>query len=101
MRLDRTGRLRRGQLFTLYVAGYALGRLWVEALRNDPANEILGLRVNIWTSLAALVLAAPVFAVQSPRDPPAPTLDQNPAQTDGRTRRGHTHRAEARRRSHK
>lgn len=65
MRLDRTGRLRRGQLFTLYVAGYALGRLWVEALRVDSANEILGLRVNIWMSLAALAIAVAVFAVQS------------------------------------
>ena len=61
--LDRTGRLRRGQLFTLYVAGYALGRLWVEALRIDPSNEILGLRVNIWTSLVALAAAAAVFVV--------------------------------------
>ena len=61
VRLDRTGRLRRGQLFVLYVAGYALGRLWVEALRIDPANEILGLRVNIWTSLVTLAIAAAVF----------------------------------------
>jgi len=71
IRLDRTGRLRRGQLFTLYVAGYALGRLWVEALRIDPANEILGLRVNIWTSIVALVLASAVFALQSRRAAPA------------------------------
>ena len=39
VRLDRTGRLRRGQLFTLYVAGYALGRLWVEALRIEPPTR--------------------------------------------------------------
>jgi prolipoprotein diacylglyceryl transferase len=45
---------RPGRLFALYVAGYALGRLWVEALRIDPATRLLGLRVNIWTSLAAL-----------------------------------------------
>lgn len=63
VRLDRTGRLRRGQLFVLYVAGYALGRLWVEALRIDPANEILGLRVNIWTSLVALAAATAVFVI--------------------------------------
>jgi prolipoprotein diacylglyceryl transferase len=63
VRLDRTGRLRRGQLFVLYVAGYALGRLWVEALRIDPANEILGLRVNIWTSLVALAIAGAVLVI--------------------------------------
>lgn len=69
VRLDRTGRLRRGQLFVLYVGGYALGRLWVEALRIDPANEILGLRVNIWTSLVALAAAAAVFVIGWRRQP--------------------------------
>jgi prolipoprotein diacylglyceryl transferase len=49
---------RPGTLFALYVAGYALGRLWVEALRIDPATRLLGLRVNIWTSLVALAAAA-------------------------------------------
>jgi prolipoprotein diacylglyceryl transferase len=42
-----------GRLFALYVAGYALGRLWVESLRIDPATHLLGVRVNIWTSLVA------------------------------------------------
>lgn len=84
VRLDRTGRLRRGQLFTLYVAGYALGRLWVEALRIDPANEILGLRVNIWTSLAALALAAAVFVVQSRRAEPITWRRADPRTSDGR-----------------
>src|SRR3546814_16419350 len=83
MRLHRTGRLRRGQLFTLYVAGYALGRLWVEALRIDPANEILGLRVNIWTSLPPLVIVAAAFVVKSRRVAPAP----NPAQIPDQNRR--------------
>ena len=87
VKLDRTGRFRRGQIFTLYVAGYALGRLWVEALRIDPANEILGVRVNIWTSLVALVVAAAVFVVQSRRAAPAPNLEQIPEQADGRHRR--------------
>ena len=65
VRLGRTGRLRRGQLFVLYVAGYAAGRLWVEALRIDPASRVLGLRVNIWTSLVTLVAAAVVFVVRA------------------------------------
>ncbi|MGH9153040.1 MAG: prolipoprotein diacylglyceryl transferase, partial [Acidimicrobiales bacterium] len=75
VRLGRTGRLRRGQLFVVYAGGYALGRLWVEALRIDPASRVLGLRVNIWTSLVALVVAVVVFAVRARRpafDAPAP-----------------------------
>jgi prolipoprotein diacylglyceryl transferase len=58
---------RPGRLFALYVAGYALGRLWVEALRIDPATHLLGVRVNIWTSLVALVGAVAWLIVSRPR----------------------------------
>jgi prolipoprotein diacylglyceryl transferase len=83
VRLDRTGRLRRGQLFVLYVAGYALGRLWVEALRIDPANEILGLRVNIWTSLVALAIAGAVFVIGWRRPQPASEAGTEPPVRQG------------------
>jgi prolipoprotein diacylglyceryltransferase len=49
-------------LFALYVGGYALGRLWVESLRIDHANTILGLRVNVWTSLVTLAVVGVFFA---------------------------------------
>ena len=52
---------RPGRLFALYVGGYALGRLWVEALRIDDATRIAGVRVNIWVSLVALAAATAVF----------------------------------------
>ena len=45
-----------GDIFAIYVFGYTAGRVWIEALRIDSANLILGLRLNIWVSL--LVLAA-------------------------------------------
>ena len=56
---DRRFRLGRGRAFALYVAAYCAGRLWIEALRIDTANEILGIRLNIFTSLliGALALA--------------------------------------------
>jgi prolipoprotein diacylglyceryl transferase len=60
--IDRTKRLRDGELFTLYVLGYAIGRLWVEELRIDHASLIFGVRVNIWMSILAAILAASVFA---------------------------------------
>lgn len=47
--------LRRGRWFAVYVAGYGLGRLWVEALRDDFASRVLGLRVNIWTASIAIL----------------------------------------------
>ena len=36
----------------VYVVGYGVGRLWVEGLRIDPANEIAGLRFNQWVAIA-------------------------------------------------
>ena len=63
--IDRRRRLRDGQLFVLYAGGYALGRLWVEALRIDPASRVLGLRVNIWTSIVALLAALVVYVVRA------------------------------------
>jgi prolipoprotein diacylglyceryl transferase len=55
---------RPGTLFALYVAGYGIGRLWVEALRIDPATRLGGVRVNIWVSLAAIAAAAGWLAVR-------------------------------------
>jgi prolipoprotein diacylglyceryl transferase len=52
--LGRRYVLRPGRWFAVYVAGYGLGRLWVEALRIDDATELWGLRINIWTSLLAI-----------------------------------------------
>jgi len=47
---DRRYQMGHGRVFALYVALYCLGRLWIEALRIDAANTILGLRLNIWTA---------------------------------------------------
>lgn len=55
--LDKRRKLRRGELFALYVVGYAVGRLWVEALRADGASLILGVRINIWMSVVIGILA--------------------------------------------
>ena len=44
-----------GDVFALYVAGYTSGRLWIEALRIDEANHILGLRLNIWVSILVFI----------------------------------------------
>jgi prolipoprotein diacylglyceryl transferase len=47
--------LKPGRWFAVYILGYGLGRLWVESLRIDFANEILGLRVNTWISFFAII----------------------------------------------
>lgn len=55
--IERRKKLRPGELFALYVLGYAIGRLWVEALRSDAASLIYGVRVNIWMSIIVGLLA--------------------------------------------
>ena len=42
----------------IYILGYTIGRLWIEALRIDDANQVLGLRVNIWVSAMVVALAS-------------------------------------------
>jgi len=54
---EKRFRLRNGNLFALYVVGYTAGRGWIEALRVDHANQIFGLRLNIWTSMIVFVAA--------------------------------------------
>ena len=41
---------RDGGIFLLYVASYSLGRFWIEGLRIDESELILGLRFNLWVS---------------------------------------------------
>ena len=54
-------RLRPGA--ALYVMVYTLGRGWIENLRIDTVqlDDVLGLRLNVWTSIVLFVLAAAYF----------------------------------------
>jgi hypothetical protein len=58
---DRRFNLSRGRAFALYVAAYCAGRVWIEALRIDPAETVLGLRLNIWTSILLFLGAVAWF----------------------------------------
>ena len=51
-----------GALMGLYLAGYGLGRFWIEGLRIDPADEVAGLRWNQWVALAAVVGGIALYA---------------------------------------
>ena len=67
--IDRKRVLRAGSLFWVYVGGYFTGRLWVEAMRIDPASLILGIRVNIWLSIIAIAFSFTFVAVRGRRRP--------------------------------
>lgn len=52
--LERLFRLRWGRAFAVYLVWYGLGRMWIESIRMDYSEIILGLRSNV---LGALILA--------------------------------------------
>ena len=56
--LDRRFRLGGGVVFALYVAGYTLGRFFIELIRTDAATEVFGgLRINTVTSAVVFLVA--------------------------------------------
>ncbi|QDW63268.1 prolipoprotein diacylglyceryl transferase [Oerskovia sp. KBS0722] len=67
--LDRRFRLGHGRVFWLYVLFYTLGRVWIEMLRIDDAELVLGLRLNVWTSILVGVGALIAFIVVGRRNP--------------------------------
>jgi prolipoprotein diacylglyceryl transferase len=77
--LDRRLRLRRGQLFGIYVMGYPLGRVVVELMRDDTAHHILGQRVNVWTSLLVFLLGVAIVWLSRRRPVAVASRDAVPA----------------------
>lgn len=65
--LDRKFRLRSGRLFLLYAMIYTAGRVWIEMLRIDTAEQItffgVTARLNVWTSIVVFVAALVLFLV--------------------------------------
>ena len=89
--LDRRFRLGHGRVFWLYVMLYTAGRLWIELLRIDPAETVLGLRLNVWTSVLVGLGALIAFVVVGRRHPgrettllltPPSTQDDEATSTD-------------------
>ena len=64
---DRRFRLSHGRAFALYVALYCAGRLWIELLRIDPANTVLGVRLNVFTAAVVGLLAVAYLVWQRGR----------------------------------
>ena len=63
---DKRFRMGHGRVFALYVLLYTLGRGWIEYLRIDTANTILGVRLNVWTSIL-VGLGALIYLIVSAR----------------------------------
>jgi prolipoprotein diacylglyceryl transferase len=67
--LDKKFRLGHGRVFALYVSLYSVGRLFVENLRIDEARLVLGVRINIFTSLLVILGGLLYFVVSQQRKP--------------------------------
>ena len=52
---------RAGTVFAFYVMAYSLGRFFIEAIRIDEANLILGIRLNLWVSGLMFIGSLAVF----------------------------------------
>jgi prolipoprotein diacylglyceryl transferase len=60
--IDKRIRPAPGQLFVMYIIGYGIGRFWVESLRIDPADVVLGMRFNQLVALIAVIGGVAVLA---------------------------------------
>ncbi len=66
---DRRFTLGHGRAFALYVAAYCVGRLGMELLRIDPATQIDGIRINVFTSVLVGMGAVAYFVISARRQP--------------------------------
>ena len=54
--LGRRFNWRGGVSMWAYMVIYTAGRIWVEYLRIDDAQHILGIRLNVWTSAVVCLI---------------------------------------------
>ncbi|MGP3921702.1 prolipoprotein diacylglyceryl transferase [Streptomyces sp. 8N616] len=71
---DRRFKLGHGRAFALYVAAYTVGRGWIEYMRIDEAHHILGVRLNVWTSVVVFLAAVTYMIISARRRPGRETV---------------------------
>jgi prolipoprotein diacylglyceryl transferase len=67
--LVRKFSLQWGRVFGLYLVWYGVGRFFLEMIRLDVAEVILGLRANQWMALVAIAVGFAIFVIQARRHP--------------------------------
>ena len=61
---------------------YTTGRAWIENLRIDTADHVLGLRLNVWTSLIVFAAAVVFFIISARTGPGQEDIRVTPATGD-------------------
>jgi prolipoprotein diacylglyceryl transferase len=64
--VDRRFKIGHGRLFAMYVAGYCVGRFWIELMRSDAATHIAGIRINSFTATFVFI-GAVVYIMVAPK----------------------------------
>jgi len=86
---ERRFRLGHGRVFVLYIASYTLGRIFMELMRDDAANTIFGLRVNLVVSSVIFIVSTVAFFLmrrgrENPGEvDPRGTTDEEKPEVDG------------------
>ncbi len=59
--------LHWGRTFGLYLVWYGVGRVAIESMRLDPSESFLGIRVNVWAAVGAVILGVLIGEIQRRR----------------------------------
>jgi len=95
LRIDRRKVLSRGRLMSVYMIGYGIGRLWLETVKIDTVNTILGLRINIWMSLLLILGGVALLNWPSSGNDHGSTKERAPKTDEDRGDKKDSLRAEA------
>ena len=79
--IDRRFKIGHGRLFAMYVAGYCVGRFWIELMRSDAATLLAGIRVNSFTSTFVFI-GAVVYIMAAPKGREDPATLRGDAEVD-------------------
>lgn len=64
---ERLFRMRWGKSIALYLIWYGIGRMWIESLRIDYSEIILGMRSNVFGALCLTIIGIVILIVQMRR----------------------------------
>jgi len=65
--LEQRLNLRWGRMFGLYLIWYSTGRFFIEGMRLDPSDVILGLRTNQWSAILGILVGLGIIVYQNSR----------------------------------
>jgi len=82
--LEQRFNLRWGRMFALYLMWYSFGRFFIEGIRLDPSDVVLGLRTNQISALVGLLLGLALFMIQRARHTGIETTGYLPGRSNKR-----------------